>query len=421
MGRFIFIMGLRMMATLVGWWIYLLTNDPFAIGLIGLSEVIPAVSLALYAGHVIDQSEKRRLLLRGVVLYCIAVGYFNFYFQPFYRRVICRHHRIAICIYFVIFCTGIIRAFTGPVFSAMIAHIVPRNNLQNATTWSQGTWLSASVSGHAAGGFLIAGAEYYRHPDSYMQLNYHFFFLFIQDKTKATLNIKGEVRTWESVKQGLRFVFKTKELLGAICLDLFAVLFGGAVALIPIYARDILKVGPEGFGFLNGASDLGSIIIVIILTLAPLRKNQGKKLLLAVAGFGICIIIFGISKIFLLSFIALLISGMLDGISVVVRGTITQLKTPDNMRGRVLSVTSMFVNSSNELGQFESGITAKLLGTVASVVFGGSMTLLVVIITWFKAPSLAKDGILSKNNGKFENCSILKMRFPARKFQRKIA
>ena len=202
--------------------------------------------------------------------------------------------------------------------------------------------------------------------------------------------MKGVVRTWESVKEGLRFVFKTKELLSAISLDLFAVLFGGAVALIPIYARDILKVGAEGFGFLNGASDLGSIFMVIVLTMFPLQKKQGKKLLLAVAGFGICIIIFGISKLFILSFGALLISGMLDAISVVVRGTITQLKTPDNMRGRVMSVTSMFVNSSNELGQFESGMMAKLMGTIPSVIFGGSMTLFVVIVTWFKSPSLRK-------------------------------
>jgi MFS family permease len=389
MGRFIFIMGLRMMGTLVGWWIYLLTNDPFAIGLIGLSEVVPAVSLALYAGHVIDQSEKRKLLLKGVISYFIAALILIFISSRFTTHYF-SNHWIAVCIYLVIFGTGIIRAFTGPVFSAMIAHIVPRNNLQNAITWSQGTWLSASVTGHAAGGFLIAGIGITGTLIVISCLITASFFFLSRIKQKLPFNIKGEVRTWESVQQGLRFVFKTKELLGAICLDLFAVLFGGAVALIPIYARDILKVGPEGFGFLNGASDLGSIIIVIILTLFPLKKKQGKKLLIAVAGFGTCIIIFGISKIFFLSFIALLTAGMLDGISVVIRGTITQLKTPDNMRGRVLSVTSMFVNSSNELGQFESGITAKLFGTIASVVFGGSMTLLVVIITWFKAPTLRK-------------------------------
>ncbi|MEO8862001.1 MAG: MFS transporter [Ginsengibacter sp.] len=388
-GRFIFIMGLRMMATLVGWWIYLLTNDPFAIGLIGLSEVIPAVSLALYAGHVIDQSEKKKLLLKGVILYIVAAVILVFISGSYIASHL-TNHWIAICIYIVIFGTGIIRAFTGPVFSAMIAHIVPREHLQNATTWSQGTWLSASVTGHAVGGLLIAGLGITGTLISVSSLVTLSFFFLIKIKKKPALNIKGVVRTWESVKEGLRFVFKTKELLGAISLDLFAVLFGGAVALIPIYARDILKVGPEGFGFLNGAADLGSIVMVVILTLFPLAKKQGKKLLLAVAGFGICIIVFGISKLFVLSFAALLISGMLDAISVVVRGTITQLKTPDNMRGRVMSVTSMFVNSSNELGQFESGMMAKLLGTVPSVIFGGSMTLFVVFLTWFRAPTLRK-------------------------------
>jgi MFS family permease len=192
------------------------------------------------------------------------------------------------------------------------------------------------------------------------------------------------------VKEGLRFVYKTKEVLGAASLDLFAVLFGGAVAIIPVYARDILKVGAIGFGWLNAASDIGSICIVILLTLYPLQKRQGKKLLFAVAGFGACIIIFALSKNFVLSFAALLVSGMLDGISVVTRGTILQLKTPDNMRGRVMSVNSMFINSSNELGQFESGVAARLMGVVPSVVFGGCMTLLVVLITWIKAPSLKR-------------------------------
>lgn len=388
-GRFIFIMGLRMMATLIGWWIYLLTNDPFAIGLVGLSEVVPALSLALYAGHVIDQSEKRRLLLKGVVLYFLAAIALVF----ISGKLVSHHltnHWIAICIYFVIFCTGIFRAFTGPVFSALIAYIVPRNDLQNATTWSQGSWLSASVTGHATGGFLIALAGITNTLITISFLILISFFFLYRLKAKPASNIKGAVRTWESVKEGLRFVYKTKELLASLSLDLFAVLFGGAVALIPIYARDILKVGAEGFGILNGAADMGSILIVIILTVFPAKKKQGKKLILAVGGFGICILIFGISKIFLLSFAALMISGMLDGISVVVRGTITQLMTPDNMRGRVMSVNSMFVNSSNELGQFESGVAAKLMGTIPSVIFGGSMTLLVVIFTWFKSPTLRK-------------------------------
>jgi predicted MFS family arabinose efflux permease len=209
-------------------------------------------------------------------------------------------------------------------------------------------------------------------------------------KKKPSLNRRGDKKTWDSVVEGLRFVFKTKELLGAISLDLFAVLFGGAVAMVPVFARDILKVGPEGFGFLNAASDLGSICIIILLTLFPLRYRQGRTLLFAVASFGVCIIVFGLSKLFWLSFVALFVGGLVDGISVVIRGTIMQLKTPDNMRGRVMSVNSMFINSSNELGQFESGVAAKLMGVVPSVIFGGCMTIAVVVTTWFKAPSLRK-------------------------------
>jgi predicted MFS family arabinose efflux permease len=200
--------------------------------------------------------------------------------------------------------------------------------------------------------------------------------------------VTGEQKTWESIKEGLRFVVHTKEVLGALALDLFAVLFGGAVALIPVYARDILRIGPIGFGWLNAADDIGSIIVIGSLTLRPLKHRQGYTLLYAVFGFGVSIIVFGLSKLYFLSFAALLCSGMLDGISVVIRGTIVQLKTPDPMRGRVSSVNSMFINSSNELGQFESGVMAKLLGVVPSVVFGGCMTIAVVLATWFKAPSL---------------------------------
>jgi len=299
-------------------------------------------------------------------------------------------HWIAVCIYAVIFCTGIIRSFSGPSFSTMIGYIVPREILQNATTWNQGTWLSASVTGHATSGFLIAFIGINGTLLVIWSLMIIALIFLTRLKPKPPLPQKVEKKTWESVKEGLRFVFKTKELLGAMSLDMFAVLFGGAVAMVPVYARDILKIGSIGYGWLNAASDIGSVCIVVLLTISPMRKKQGKKLMLAVAGFGICIIAFAFSKWFLLSFFALLISGMLDGISVVVRGTIMQLKTPDYIRGRVMSVSSMFVNSSNELGQFESGVAAGLMGVVPSVAFGGCMTLLVVLITWFKAPTLRK-------------------------------
>ncbi|HXB43219.1 MAG TPA: MFS transporter [Puia sp.] len=388
-GRFLFIMGLRMMSTLVGWWVYDLTNAPIAIGVVGLSEFVPAVSFALYAGHIIDLSEKKRLLVRGVTLYFAAVMVLLLLSTNFTSKQI-SNHQIALLIYTVIFCTGIIRSFTGPVFNVVLAQVVPKTVLPNATTWNQGAWLGASVSGHAIGGFLIAllGNTGTLIVISFLILSA--FLILLGLNPKPALNIRGEKKTWDSVKEGISFVFRTKELLGAISLDLFAVLFGGAVAIVPVYARDILKVGPQGFGFLNGASDMGSILIIITLTFFPVRKKQGLKLFFAVAGFGACIIIFGLSKIFFLSFAALMLSGILDGISVVTRGTIMQLKTPDNMRGRVMSVNSMFINSSNELGQFESGVAAKLMGVVPSVVFGGCMTLLVVAITWFKAPSLRK-------------------------------
>jgi MFS family permease len=388
-GRFIFIMGLRMMSTLVGWWIYNLTNAPIAIGIVGLSEFIPAVSLALYAGHVIDISEKRKMMLTGVGLYGLAAMLLLILSSSLGTKHLSSHY-IAACIYLIIFGTGVIRSFTGPIFSVMLAQVVPKNKLQNAITWNTGVFLSASITGHAMGGFLIAGLGNTGTLTVVVLLVGLSFLILTSLKRIQPLNERGEKKTWDSVKEGLSFVFKTKELLGAVSLDLFAVLFGGAAALIPVYARDILKVGARGFGFLNGASDMGAICIVILLTVFPLRRKQGKTLLLAVAGFGTCIIIFGLSKLFWLSFGVLLLSGLMDGISVVTRGTIMQLKTPDNMRGRVMSVNSMFINSSNELGQFESGIAARILGVVPSVVFGGCMTLMVVVFTWFKAPSLRK-------------------------------
>jgi len=386
--RFFYVMALRMVTTIIGWRIYEITHNPLAIGLIGLSEFLPAFSLALYAGHVIDKSDKRALLLRTTTFYLLCVaGLLILSFGPVMRSL--QSHWIQWLIYFIIFCTGIIRAFAGPALNAIIAQIVPKDKLPGAVTINTSAFLFASVTGHATAGFLIAHTTYlfaFSIVGLYAVIAWFCFFSIAPKQIMVT----GEQKTWESIKEGLRFVVHTKEVLGALALDLFAVLFGGAVALIPVYARDILRVGPIGFGWLNAADDIGSIIMITSLTLWPLRHRQGMTLLYAVFGFGVCIIVFGLSKLYLLSFFALLCSGMLDGISVVIRGTIVQLKTPDPMRGRVSSVNSMFINSSNELGQFESGVMAKLLKVVPSVVFGGCMTIAVVIATWFKAPSLRK-------------------------------
>lgn len=387
-GRFVFIMGLRMMGTLVLWWMFQLTHDPFNVGMIGLAEAIPAVGMALYAGYVVDKSDKRKLLLQCVLLFCICavtlLGISSHWFQQSFQTRV-----TVIFIYAVIFCTGIVRSFSGPTFSSIIASLVPRNLLINASQLSSTSWLIASITGHASAGFLIA----------WLHVGGTFIVIisliitslsFLYRLQAKPPGISSEKKTLEAVNEGLQFVFKTKEVLAALSLDLFAVFFGGAATMVIVYTNDILHVGPIGFGWLNAATDIGSIIMVIWLTLFPMKRRQGLKLLFAVAGFGICIIIFGISKWYWLSFAALLASGILDGVSVVVRGNIMQLKTPDALRGRVMSVNSMFINSSNEIGQFESGVAAKLMGTIPSVVFGGCMTVLVVAITWFKAPSLKK-------------------------------
>ncbi|MGE9310355.1 MFS transporter [Niabella sp. CJ426] len=399
-GRFTFVMAMRMITTVVGWWIYQITKDPLAIGMIGLSEVIPALALALYSGHMVDTNDKRKLILKGIAGYCIA-ALVLFTLSTSKTQQFLHTTHISWFIYSVFFFTGILRSFVGPCFSAMIATIVPKNLLQNATTWNQGTWLSASVTGHATGGFLIAFIGISSTLVVISCLVFLSLLFLYQLKPKPPIKIKitdnnssftqaPEKKTWASIKEGLSFVFQTKALLAAMALDMFAVLFGGAVAMIPVFASDILKIGPKGFGWLNAATDIGAIFIVIILTLWPMKKGQGRKMLLAVAGFGTCIILFGLSKWVWLSFSVLVVAGILDGVSVVVRGTVMQLLTPDHMRGRVSSVSGMFVLSSNELGQFESGVMSRAFGVIPSVIIGGCMTIAVVVTTWFKAPTLRK-------------------------------
>lgn len=387
--RLFYIMALRMVATVVAYQLFQITRSSFAIGIVGLAEFIPVFSLALYAGYVIDRSDKRTLLLKGILSYSVCVIALIIVTSPAITKNFSTSS-LPVFFYAIIFATGVIRAFAGPTSSAIIAQLVPRDILHFAASISSTSWLGASILGHASAGFLIA--FFGVHITFYVILAFVLiaaFVLFKIDK-KPIVQTNLTIKAWESVKEGLSFVFHHKILLAAISVDLFAVLFGGAVALIPEFASSILSVGPIGFGWLNAAIDIGSIIMIIIITFIPLRKNQGKLLLLVIAGFGICIIIFGASRLYWLSFFVLLIAGLLDGISVIIRGTILQLTTPDEMRGRVSSVNSMFINSSNELGQFESGFTARLMGAAPAVIFGGCMTLVVAVIAWIKAPALRK-------------------------------
>lgn len=388
--RFFYIMALRMVATVVAYHLFQLTKSSFSIGIVGLSEFVPVFALALYAGHVIDRSDKRTLLLKGITAYALCVVALIIITMPSVQEKI-GPSGTALSFYIVIFFTGVIRAFAGPTSSAIIAQLVPKDLLRFAASLSSTSWLTASILGHASAGFLIAGFGVHVTFMVIFALTATAAFILSGIEKKPVADTNLTAKAWDSVKEGLNFVFGNKVLLSTISLDLFAVLFGGAVALIPEFADRVLAVGPVGFGWLNAAMDIGSAIMIISITLIPITKRQGYKLFWAIGGFGLCIIIFGLSRVYWISFAALILAGMLDGISVVIRSTVLQLTTPDEMRGRVSSVNSMFVNSSNELGQFESGFTAKLFGgAVPAVLFGGTMTLLVVIITWFKSPSLRK-------------------------------
>lgn len=382
-------MALRMVSTVVGYKLFQLTQSSFAIGLVGLSEFIPAFTLSLYAGHQIDRSDKRTLLLKGISFYGVCVLAMIFLTTGWVENRV-ESSRLQYLYYAVIFCTGIIRAFVGPTSSAIVAQLIPREKLQFAANITSSSWLSASILGHASGGFFIAWFGV--HQTFYIILAYVIIAAGSISLVQRLpiVNKNPNAKALESVKEGLSYVLNHKILLGAISLDLFAVLFGGAVALIPEVAHTILEVGPVGFGWLNAATDLGAVISITLMTFFPMRKKQGKRLLIAVGGFGVCIIAFGLSDLYWISFLVLMLAGMLDGVSMIIRGTIFQLTTPDHMRGRVSSVNSMFINSSNELGMFESGFTSRIMGAAPSIVFGGCMTIIVVFITWWLAPSLRK-------------------------------
>jgi MFS family permease len=384
--RLLFVLGMRMIATIVIYQVFHLA-DTYMVGFAGLAEFVPAVIAALFAGHYIDKHNKKNILiwsyacymLCGITLAMISMPWFGFSNSTQLSVILS-----------VVFCTGIIRSFAGPSANSMIAAIVPREQLQKAISYNSSTWLISSIGGHAAGGLLIAvigiSGAYFVTAASILAAG--IFALQLLPKPPVP-NLDKEPMI-SSIKKGFAYVFNNKNLLGVLSLDLFAVLFGGAVAFIPEVASTILHTGPIGYGFLNAAMDLGSLISIGFLVKFPMKHKQGLKMLLAVAGFGLCIIVFGLSKVYWLSFMALLVAGLFDAVSVVVRGTIMQLYTPDELRGRVASINLIFINSSNELGQFESGITSRMFGTLPAIIFGGAMSLLVVTATWLKFPKLRK-------------------------------
>lgn len=384
--RFVLVFAWSMQFIVIEWQVYSLTKDPLSLGIIGLMEIIPALSMALFAGHIVDQREKRNLFLWCIGLFSlISLGLF--FLSKDSVMTLWNQKSILYCIYGFVFFGGLLRAFFGPTIFSLVALIVPKKIYPNAATWSSSTWQMASILGLAVAGLTINWMGVHWSLCVVFILVVLSFLLGLLISRKPVLNPKIGEPVIQSLKEGVRFVFQTKAILGALSLDMIAVLFGGAVALLPVFAQDILKVGPEGFGVLRAAPAVGAFLTMLTTAYIPISRRAGMKLLIAVFGFGISIIVFGLSSVFWISVVALFFSGVTDGVSMVIRQTILQLKTPDHMRGRVSSVNSMFVGSSNELGAFESGLTAKLMGTVRAVVFGGTMTLITVFTTGIVSPS----------------------------------
>ncbi len=384
--RLFFVLGLRMITTIVVYQTFLLSNT-YMVGIVGLAEFLPSVISALFAGPYIDRHNKKNILVfayLGYLLCALGLGLIsvsNFGLAP--------NTKITAILFLIAF-TGIARSYAGPAANSMIPAIVNKAQLPKAISYNSSIWLVSSVTGHAVGGLLIAAlgiAHAYFIAAALIVIAILFA---LQLKPKPPVALKYTEPMWVAMRQGFSFVWHNKNLLGVISLDLFAVLFGGAVAFIPEVSEKILKVGPQGFGFLNAAMDMGSLLSILLLLKFPLKSKQGFKMLIAVAGFGVCIIIFGLSKVYWLSFLSLMVAGFFDGISVVIRGVMAQMQTPDELRGRVASINMIFINSSNELGQFESGLTSRLLGTTRAIIFGGAMSLVVVAATWLKFPHLKK-------------------------------
>lgn len=382
--RLLAMLSYQIVAVTVGWHIYEITRDALALGLIGLTEVIPYFCFALFAGYAVDHLRRRRLgmyaclglMLTTLVLAGVASGRI-----PSFGTL---------TIYAAIAVNGVVRAFLTPVYMALFARVLPREQFARGAGIGSVVMQAGLVLGPAMGGLLVAWGG--------NTLAYLVAAGFAAAAAIAIISLRvteppappERAPIFRSIGEGLRFVLNNQVVLGAQALDMFSVLFGGAVALLPAFISDILQLGPEALGLLRASPAAGAVLVGLWLARRPPKRNAGRLLLFAVAGFGLCIIGFAISRQIWISALMLMLSGMCDGVSVVLRSTILQLATPDEMRGRVSSINGIFIGSSNELGAFESGLAAKLLGLVPSVIFGGMMTLAVVGVTAWQAPKLRR-------------------------------
>jgi MFS family permease len=376
----------QIQAVVVAWQIYELTHDPLSLGLIGLAEAVPFIGVALFAGHIADRVNRLRIsLLALIALFLCSLTLLGFTLGPGIISV----DRVW-PIYLVIFLSGIARSFLQPARSALGAELVPRVLYPNAVTWRSSTWQLAEVVGPAIGGLVYgfgSATAAYGTDAAIMAIGVLSLARMHHSPAPSTLANESFL---ESLATGVRFVRGQPVILGALTLDLFSVLFGGAVALLPVFAAEILHVGPEGLGVLRAAPAVGAVVMSVVLAHLPPLRQAGKALLISVVVFGLSIIGFGLSRDFLLSLALLAVSGMSDTVSVVIRSTLLQVLTPAHLLGRVSSVNAIFIGSSNEIGAFESGAAARLIGTVPSVVLGGLVTLVVVAVTAAKVPQLRR-------------------------------
>jgi MFS family permease len=388
-----------MQAVIVGWQLYDITKNPLSLGMIGLTEVVPQVCIALFAGHFVDIWDRKKIIFYTSFILIIGSALL---LGTSIESGATRFLSGTTPIFITIFLVGLVRGILMPANTALLGQLVPRELLAGAATWGSTTWQVAAVSGPAVGG-LVYGffgiVSAYSLSFGLFVLSVIFLF-FIKSRGRVVKASGKSDPMFTSISEGIRYVYKNQVLLGAFSLDMFAVLFGGAVAMLPVFASDILKVGPEGLGVLRACPAVGAILMSFYLTFYPPVKNSGKLMLINVAAFGASMIVFAISKNFYLSAACLFLSGAFDFVSVVVRNSILQMFPSNEMKGRVSSVNSIFIGSSNELGAFESGAAASLMGLVPSVVFGGVMTLIVV---GFSARLFPKLRNLSLNDTAMEN------------------
>lgn len=385
--RFLLTFGVHMQSVIIGWQVYSLTGDPLSLGLIGLSEVIPFFCISLYAGHAADSFRRKKIIMiaESVYFFCaVALLLISLYLTGFLKN------SGPWPIYLVIMATGFARGFLFPAMNAFGTQIVSSELFGNASTWGSIIWHTAAVSGPAVGGLVYGFLGVETAYCVVIAFTAFSFLCFALIRNRPFTKPDGDEGIWQSLTAGVRFVFSHRVLLPAVSLDMFAVLFGGAVAMLPVFASEVFHVGAQGLGILRAAPAAGSIIMSLILAHNPPFRAAGRNLLLAVFSYGLMMIAFALTRNFYLAILILVFSGSFDNVSVIIRGTIIQLYTPDEMRGRVASVNSIFIGSSNELGSFESGVAARFLGLIPSVIFGGAMTLAVVIMVDRLAPGLRR-------------------------------